>query len=72
VAGIREFIVTEVLDASAFIGAVFYAVVFAAAAWALGWLVNVEFDLLEGAKKRFQEEGIEIPFPYWNVVVKER
>jgi small conductance mechanosensitive channel len=29
-----------------------------------------EFDILEQAKKRFDREGIEIPFPYRNVVLK--
>ena len=33
---------------------------------------QVEFDLYEQAKKRFDQEGIEIPFPYTNVVLKER
>ncbi len=31
---------------------------------------RVEFDLYEAAKKRFDQEGIEIPFPYTNVVLK--
>jgi small conductance mechanosensitive channel len=31
---------------------------------------QVEFDLLEQAKKCFQEEGIEIPYPYCNLVYK--
>jgi small-conductance mechanosensitive channel len=31
---------------------------------------QVEFDLFERAKKCFQDEGIEIPFPYCNVVFK--
>jgi small-conductance mechanosensitive channel len=31
----------------------------------------VKADLLESAKKRFEQEGIEIPFPYTNVIVKE-
>jgi small-conductance mechanosensitive channel len=31
---------------------------------------RVEFDLYEAAKKRFDREGIEIPFPYTNVVLK--
>ena len=30
---------------------------------------RVESDLFERTKKRFQEEGIEIPFPYRNVVL---
>ncbi|MBC8870099.1 MAG: mechanosensitive ion channel family protein [Planctomycetes bacterium] len=32
----------------------------------------VEFDLYEQAKRRFDEEQIEIPFPYTNVVLKDR
>jgi small conductance mechanosensitive channel len=32
---------------------------------------QVEFDLYEQAKKRFEREGIEIPFPYTNIVVIE-
>jgi small conductance mechanosensitive channel len=32
---------------------------------------QVEFDLYEQAKKRFEQEGIEIPFPYTNVVLKQ-
>jgi len=31
---------------------------------------QVEFDLLEQAKKRFQDEDVEIPFPYYNLVFK--
>lgn len=31
---------------------------------------QVEFDLLEQAKNRFQDEGIEIPYPYRNLVFK--
>jgi small-conductance mechanosensitive channel len=31
---------------------------------------QVEFDLLEQAKKRFQDEGIEIPLPWYNVAMK--
>ena len=31
---------------------------------------QVEFDLFEQAKKRFQEEDIEIPFPYCNLIFK--
>jgi small-conductance mechanosensitive channel len=31
----------------------------------------VKADLLESAKKRFEKEGIEIPFPYTNVIVQE-
>jgi small conductance mechanosensitive channel len=31
---------------------------------------QVEFDLLEQAKKRFQEEGIEIPLPYHNAMTE--
>jgi len=31
---------------------------------------QVEFDIYEAAKKRFDREGIEIPFPYTNVVLK--
>ena len=31
---------------------------------------QVEFDLLEQAKKCFKDAGIEIPFPYQNVVLK--
>ena len=29
-----------------------------------------EWDLYESAKKRFAEAGIEIPYPYQNIVVK--
>jgi len=32
---------------------------------------QVEFDLYEQAKKRFDQEGIEIPYPYTNVVLKK-
>jgi small conductance mechanosensitive channel len=32
---------------------------------------QVEFDLYEQAKKRFDQEGIEIPFPYTNVLLKQ-
>ncbi len=32
---------------------------------------QVEFDLYEQAKNRFDREGIEIPFPYTNVVLKK-
>lgn len=31
---------------------------------------QVEYDLYEQAKKRFDTEGIEIPYPYSNVIVK--
>lgn len=31
---------------------------------------QVEFDLLEQAKKRFQDEGIEIPLPYHNIMIE--
>ncbi len=31
---------------------------------------QVEFDLLEQAKNRFQDEGIEVPYPYRNLVFK--
>jgi small conductance mechanosensitive channel len=31
---------------------------------------QVEFDLYEQAKKRFDREGIEMPFPYTNVILK--
>jgi small-conductance mechanosensitive channel len=31
---------------------------------------QVEFDLLEQTKKRFQDEGIEVPFPCQNVLLK--
>jgi small conductance mechanosensitive channel len=34
-----------------------------------GTTQQVEFDLYEQAKKRFEREGIEIPFPYTNVIV---
>jgi small conductance mechanosensitive channel len=33
--------------------------------------IQVEFDLYEQAKKRFEQEGIEIPFPYTNIVLKK-
>jgi len=33
---------------------------------------QVEFDLLEQAKKCFQDEDIEIPFPYCNLVFKSK
>lgn len=33
------------------------------------FIKKVESDLFERAKRRFQEEGIEIPFPYRNVVL---
>lgn len=32
--------------------------------------VAVQYDLFEQAKRRFDAEGIEIPFPYTNVIVK--
>jgi small conductance mechanosensitive channel len=32
---------------------------------------QVEFDIYEQAQKRFDQEGIEIPFPYTNVVLKK-
>ena len=40
-------------------------------AWCVdaGFAKQVEFDLLEQAKKCFQDENIEIPFPYQNVVL---
>jgi len=31
----------------------------------------VQFDLYEQAKKRFDQEGIEIPYPYTNIVLKK-
>jgi small-conductance mechanosensitive channel len=31
---------------------------------------QVEFDLFEQAKRRFQDENIEIPFPYCNLIFK--
>ena len=31
-----------------------------------------EYDILEQAKKQFDREGVEIPFPYRNIVVKEK
>ena len=31
----------------------------------------VEFDLYEQAKNRFERDGIEIPFPYTNIVLKK-
>ena len=33
---------------------------------------SVKTDLLEAAKRRFDEAGIEIPYAYTNVVVRER
>jgi len=41
-------------------------------AWCLdaGFAKQVEFDLLEQVKKQFQDEGVEIPFPSQNVVLK--
>lgn len=36
-----------------------------------GTAKGVEFDLYEQAKKRFDQEGIEIPFPSMNVVLKK-
>ncbi len=38
--GLKQFVETQVLDPSAFFGAIFYAAVFIAAAWALGWLLK--------------------------------
>lgn len=32
---------------------------------------QVEFDLYERAKKSYEQEGIEIPFPYTNIVLKK-
>jgi small conductance mechanosensitive channel len=37
----------------------------------IGAAQQVEFDLYEQAKRRFDREGIEIPFPYINVVLKK-
>jgi hypothetical protein len=34
--GLKQFVETQVLDPSAFFGAIFYAAVFVVAAWALG------------------------------------
>jgi small-conductance mechanosensitive channel len=41
-------------------------------AWCVdaGFAKQVEFDLLEQAKMQFQDEGVEIPFPSQNVVLK--
>ena len=36
-----------------------------------GEAIQVESDLYEQAKKRFEQEGIEIPFPYTNIVLKK-
>jgi small-conductance mechanosensitive channel len=33
--------------------------------------LQVEYDIYERAKSRFDQEGIEIPFPYTNVVLKK-
>jgi small conductance mechanosensitive channel len=33
--------------------------------------LKVQYDIYEQAKMRFDEEGIEIPFPYTNVVLKK-
>ena len=35
----------------------------------MGTAFTVKFDLLEGVKRRFDREGIEIPHPYTNVVL---
>ncbi len=39
-AGFVQFLEQQLLDPSAFCGAIFYAVVFAAAAWGVGWLLK--------------------------------
>ena len=41
-------------------------------AWAkdYGDAVSLRFDIFESVKKRFDQEGIEIPFPYRTVVLK--
>ncbi|HLS11632.1 MAG TPA: mechanosensitive ion channel family protein [Flavobacteriaceae bacterium] len=31
----------------------------------------MRYDILESVKKRFDEEGIEIPFPYRTLVMKD-
>ena len=33
--------------------------------------MQVQYDVYEQAKERFDREGIEIPFPYTNVVLKK-
>ena len=33
--------------------------------------LKVQYDIYEQAKERFDREGIEIPFPYTNVVLKK-
>ena len=33
--------------------------------------LNVQYDIYEQAKNRFDREGIELPFPYTNVVLKK-
>jgi small conductance mechanosensitive channel len=33
--------------------------------------LKVQYDIYEQAKNRFDQEGIEIPFPYTNVVLKK-
>jgi small-conductance mechanosensitive channel len=37
---VKHFLATQLFDAGVLVGAIFYAVVFAAAAWALGWLLK--------------------------------
>jgi small-conductance mechanosensitive channel len=37
---LKQFLETQILDPSALLGAIFYAVVFVTAAWALGWLLK--------------------------------
>lgn len=34
--------------------------------------LHLQYDIFEQAKKRFDQEGIEIPFPYTNVVLKQQ
>lgn len=51
-----------------------FSVTIRAWAWAkdYGDAVSLRFDILESVKKRFDKEGIEIPFPYRTVVLKNR
>jgi len=36
-----------------------------------GLAAQVRYDLLEAIKRRFDEEGIEIPFAYQNVILHQ-
>ncbi len=43
-------------------------------AWAqnFGDSIAIKRDVYESVKKRFDTEGIEIPFPYRTIVIKEK